>query len=145
MSQIWPLLPDLSSKCPRDHFTLTTTEHFTSPKHTVGTFEGWVNSCWWSEWEQTDRFIYREVGGKKRASEVLHVSKCLTKDMEQGRMIFIVPQSLSCECLLQPCPRQIYQSSFNVIYSHGVKRKWRRHKDGLSCRIEGFMVEWQRE
>lgn len=40
----------------------------------------------------------------------------------QGRMIFIV-QWFELSVSFTARPRQIYQSSLNVIYSHGVERK----------------------
>lgn len=84
----------------------TTTKPFNSPKHTVDTFEGWINSWGWSEWDQTDRFIYREL---EKEPERKSVRSCMclkgwTEDTEQGRMIFFVLQSLSSPCLLQLAP-----------------------------------------
>lgn len=97
-SDLIALLPDLSFLRQRDHSTFTTTRQFTSPKHTVDTFEGYM---------RPDRQIYLQGSGGKRERERVRSSMCLkswTKHTEQGRMILIVSQSLSSQCLLQLAP-----------------------------------------
>lgn len=122
-SDLIPFLPDLSCHCPWAHSTFTTSKRFTSPKHTVDTFEGWVNSWWWSEREQPDRFIYMEVERRGRARSCICLKagpNTQTENKEEWSSLCYRVWALSAFSTARP--RQIYQSSFNVIYSYGVER-----------------------
>lgn len=114
MSQIW--YPSSQICLPSAQET-TTFSPLSTLRHTVDTFEGRINSRGSSEWDKRDRFIYKEV--EKRESEVLHGSKSWTKHTEQGRMILIVPQSLSFQCLLQLAPA-IFTSPALMSFIHMV-------------------------
>ncbi len=76
---------------------------------------------------------------KKRETSCLCL-KSWTKCAEQGRMIVIVPE-FELSVPFTAHPRQIHQSSFNVIYSHGMWRKQRRHKTVWAAE---FTDLWQR-
>lgn len=81
------------------------------------------------------------VQGKESEVSLMHSGWRFGHAQKQKRKNdFSVPRFFELPVAFPARPRQIYQSSSNVIYSRGVEWEYRGHKDGLSCRIEEFIA-----
>lgn len=137
VSQIWSDLPDLSSQYQKDHYTFTTSKQFTSPKLTVDTFEGWVISWWSSEWDQTDRFIYREM---EKEREIGLACGPNMQSKEEWSSLYNTLWALSA-FYSSPPPDLSVQFKCNLFTWF---QKETETQDSLSLRIQGFLVESER-